>query len=846
MHRALPPGFLTLVATCATCLLSHNALAQVVAEAVPDEVETSALRSALNRYTLVSLDADQVAAKLALRKEFTIDLPSGRALRIDMRETSQTGGDYALRTESAAGRAIRRGSAARTFQGERVAGASASLTVGEDFIQGQLPQNDGAWYIEPARRLAPQAPPGTYVVYRAEDAKTDAALRCGVRDVRDKQRELQPVLAQAAELRADDGPCVKVDLAIASDFEVYRANGSDAAATEAFVIGVINSIESDYQGVFEKDIDFTIVEQFVSTSATSSLEEFLAETSDASELLESFSAWGRRSSGFVEDFDLSQLWVQRDLVDGFGEELYGLAFEPGACTERGRAAVLQNFSTSIADLRTLLSHEIGHNFGMQHDSPNSGFIMARPFVASSTWSADSKLALDTYVDITACVQGRHALDEGSPVALFGLPEQACVGQEVNLINVLGRDPESSSWLTSEGSPTASLTTNAAVVYASEGTKQIELSTTNGVCGTPVTSTVSRSLSVVPEVPPAAACLPDFRNEATEGSTPVGRGVGISRVRLAEVAVESKLASELGYAYSDYTCSRVFQTDSLNVKFDVRLSEALDAEQVIKIYLDADDNGEFGSDEELYADFIPVGNPFVRERPGTLTVPDSVVRDKLLRLRVIATRAGSLAEVDACTNSPYQEVEDYGLQVNSAPLPVELLTYGASALADHVQLDWTVANEVDVDRYRVEHSSAYEPWTEIGHVVASRKQRYGYVHRSPGYGTHYYRLVSVDADGSESTSKQIVLTLRASEREMLVERNPLPGGIAEVRLAGWVPRSDLSLEVLDMQGRPVASAKTQADAAGNARFTSDLSAVGSGIYVLTVRSATGQEQLLVRR
>ena len=93
---------------------------------------------------------------------------------------------------------------------------------------------------------------------------------------------------------------------------------------------------------------------------------------------------------------------------------------------------------------------------------------------------------------------------------------------------------------------------------------------------------------------------------------------------------------------------------------------------------------------------------------------------------------------------------------ATPLPVTLFNFTAQKLENSVQLLWKTTEEANSDHFEVHHSPDGQRWNAIGPVAAAGESRsvrsYSYAHRSPVDGLNYYRLKTVDRDGSYAWSK----------------------------------------------------------------------------------------------
>lgn len=90
-----------------------------------------------------------------------------------------------------------------------------------------------------------------------------------------------------------------------------------------------------------------------------------------------------------------------------------------------------------------------------------------------------------------------------------------------------------------------------------------------------------------------------------------------------------------------------------------------------------------------------------------------------------------------------------------PLPVTLIDFTARSMGEGVILEWFVASEVNHSHYEVEHSLDGLKFAKIGTTTG-----YKLTH-NPTEFQNYYRLVSVDLDGTRNHYKIVSAQVNAS-------------------------------------------------------------------------------------
>ncbi len=101
---------------------------------------------------------------------------------------------------------------------------------------------------------------------------------------------------------------------------------------------------------------------------------------------------------------------------------------------------------------------------------------------------------------------------------------------------------------------------------------------------------------------------------------------------------------------------------------------------------------------------------------------------------------------------------YAIYALGTALPSDLLSFTAEREKRAVHLNWTTANEVDLADYRLEASPDGRTFHEIARLTPGRSA-YAHTDRTPWSGDRkFYRLRTVDLDGSESLSEVRLVTL----------------------------------------------------------------------------------------
>lgn len=275
-------------------------------------------------------------------------------------------------------------------------GGRVALTIGDGFIYGFIHDEEGLFYIEPARHYKNTPNKDEVIIYNTKDVKPEAPMTCGFIADQHKSKEIDHSKLEPSNRSV--GLCYDVDYAIVNDWSMYNKYG--AAGLEARNIGITNDVNINYRDAFSDEIRFLITGQYNSTCSTCN--PFVVST-NLNTTLDNFTSWGistlsnTNSSSYIRH-DVASFWS--DVFANSGT--VGLAWLGVVCNSY-KYNVLSDLSTNANTLRVLTAHELGHNFSAGHDAAGSGFIMAPSVNNTSTWSSASISSINSHVSTRTCL-----------------------------------------------------------------------------------------------------------------------------------------------------------------------------------------------------------------------------------------------------------------------------------------------------------------------------------------------------------------------------------------------------------------------------------------------------------
>jgi choice-of-anchor B domain-containing protein len=147
------------------------------------------------------------------------------------------------------------------------------------------------------------------------------------------------------------------------------------------------------------------------------------------------------------------------------------------------------------------------------------------------------------------------------------------------------------------------------------------------------------------------------------------------------------------------------------------------------------------------------------------------------------------------------VQDVALDPNI--VPIELLNFQGFVEQNSTKLTWQTASEINVSEFKIEKliaANTKENWVSIGSIKAENTpSNYVLIDAEPAKGTNYYRLKTIDLDGSFSLSKVIAVAFFGDKKEAFLYPNPVKN---RVFLANNTYKNEQIVEIVDKVGKVV--------------------------------------------
>jgi hypothetical protein len=135
------------------------------------------------------------------------------------------------------------------------------------------------------------------------------------------------------------------------------------------------------------------------------------------------------------------------------------------------------------------------------------------------------------------------------------------------------------------------------------------------------------------------------------------------------------------------------------------------------------------------------------------------------------------------------------------LPIELLSFDVTGELNRVRLDWVTQSEKNTKKFIIERTLDFNSWKEVCMTTAAGystgKRFYFCYDQSPMDGINYYRLKTINDDGTFDYSETKFVNFKTQLTSVSVYPNPNTGLL-------WVSYQDFDtqLEIIDVVGRKI--------------------------------------------
>jgi hypothetical protein len=183
---------------------------------------------------------------------------------------------------------------------------------------------------------------------------------------------------------------------------------------------------------------------------------------------------------------------------------------------------------------------------------------------------------------------------------------------------------------------------------------------------------------------------------------------------------------------------------------------------------------------------------------------------------------------------------------TSTLPVTLTGTKAYQKNTGVQVEWTTAEESNMNRYDVERSPTGDQFANIGTVQPLNNCpsacNYELLDPTPHRGANFYRIKMIDNSGEIKYSRVMKVNTGNGSSQITVAPNPLTGNSITLQLHN-LPKGKYSISMVNNAGQTVLSRIIQHNGGSATQTVAPDNNLAAGTYQLTI---TGGEITIVKR
>ncbi len=151
-----------------------------------------------------------------------------------------------------------------------------------------------------------------------------------------------------------------------------------------------------------------------------------------------------------------------------------------------------------------------------------------------------------------------------------------------------------------------------------------------------------------------------------------------------------------------------------------------------------------------------------------------------------TATGDVSTTGSVTSNAITTFSPFTLAYVSFPIPLKLLSFTGWRRSGTTYLHWVTENEQDVDRFAIQRSFDGISFSAIGSVNARNRgirELYNFEDPATFTGIAYYRLSSIDLDGTFSYSPVIAVSESSNDLSTFTVLNPVRSAITVFNRTG---------------------------------------------------------------
>lgn len=236
--------------------------------------------------------------------------------------------------------------------------------------------------------------------------------------------------------------------------------------------------------------------------------------------------------------------------------------------------------------------------------------------------------------------------------------------------------------------------------------------------------------------------------------------------------------------------------------------------------------------------VVIGNFDITAQTGSVTFPAAGTWYNYLEPPATFTATG-------VSQSFTLQPGEYRVYLNSfVALPVNISNFNGRNIGNSNILSWLVENEINLSRYELQRSGNGSNFTTIATINAANRNSYTYTDNDLKSTVYFYRLKSIDIDGTYAYSPMVKLSGPVKSLDIAATPNPF-GNTMKLTIAS--PSKEAAMLLLtDLSGKIILQKNVNLLQGINSIEIEHLHFLAAGTYILNLVSAQNKTSTKVMK
>ncbi len=173
----------------------------------------------------------------------------------------------------------------------------------------------------------------------------------------------------------------------------------------------------------------------------------------------------------------------------------------------------------------------------------------------------------------------------------------------------------------------------------------------------------------------------------------------------------------------------------------------------------------------------------------------------------------------------------------ATLPVTFTSVKGYQLNNKISIDWNVENEINIAKYEIERSANGMDFINVSSTAVkggyNSNNSYSWIDDNPFAGINFYRIKSLDLDGSKKFSLIVkIVTGKSNTGSITIYPNPIKGNMVNLQFTNQL-KGIYMVRMISNNGQMVYSGKIAVSSNNNTQTLYTNKNLSGGIYQLEI-------------